>query len=325
MDETVISCCLQQPLTPPPTPPFVNPLERNSNSSSCRSSPSQSPTRTKLSIRRNFLQKRLENKERFKTQTVRESDFSPNASVDSLTLNSNFHFKLQKEADLVLKTLCATKASQDELLDCETLSLVSIDDDSEHNSTNSVNYRTYHKSLRSKLPSIPNTIVHSIKKNLNSSEEQTKTAGKPIGKPKIVKPKTSIITNVQVDESSKVVRGKRKPLYSKTSLSNKIPPKSIRPVKNVTSSLVKNVTSNIRSSNGLKPIVNKQTKSITSKSHTFSTRSVSGNQTSDHFSLTNSQSNTPTKASTVKGSPKRVPDGLGEAVLISSKGTSYFH
>ncbi|XP_044262844.1 LOW QUALITY PROTEIN: uncharacterized protein LOC123010207 [Tribolium madens] len=142
--------------------------------------------KTKSSIRKNFLQKRLENKDRFKTQTL-----SPKPDLD-----------LEKEANLVLKNLQETKTSE-ELLDCETLSLVSNDDDSEQNS---VNYRTYHKSW-------------GLKKNIPVIE--------PVTKPKIVKPS-------EEEDQVKAIRGRRKPLYSKPT------PKSLKPsnlVRNITTSI----------------------------------------------------------------------------------------
>lgn len=128
--------------------PSIEEQAVSSEANSNVSSPAQSPARTKLSIRRNFIQKRLENKERFRTQTLSESSFSPDVSSSSPPIigESEIHLQLEKEANLVLKTLLDTKSSQDELIDCETLSLVSNDDDSEHNSGGSVNYRTYHKS-----------------------------------------------------------------------------------------------------------------------------------------------------------------------------------
>lgn len=77
------------------------------------------------------MQKRLENKDRFKTQTLNEASFSPELSASPET---DLHLMVQREANLVLKSLRETKTTTDELLECETLSLVSNDDDSEQNS-----------------------------------------------------------------------------------------------------------------------------------------------------------------------------------------------
>ena len=113
-------------------------------------SPTLSPAKSKLSIRKNFLQRRLENKERFKTKIITERISSPEPTQlnDIPTDSGEFHLLLQKEANVVLKHLGENKPRPIELLDCETLSLVSNDedDDSEHNSGCSINYRTYHKS-----------------------------------------------------------------------------------------------------------------------------------------------------------------------------------
>lgn len=123
-----------------------NPLSDNSHTPSPSNSPTHNPSKTKLSIRRNFLQKRLENKDRFKTKTISESSLSPEVIL-SASPTTELHLLLQKEADVILKTLSETKArTHDELLDCETLSLVSNEDDSEYNSGCSIQYRTYHKS-----------------------------------------------------------------------------------------------------------------------------------------------------------------------------------
>nr|XP_008200333.1 PREDICTED: uncharacterized protein LOC661294 isoform X2 [Tribolium castaneum] len=154
--------------------------------------------KSKSSIRKNSLQKRLENSDRFKTQIL-----SPSPELHSI---------VAKEANLVLKNLQATKTS-DELLDCETLSLVSNDDDSEQSS---VNYRTYHKSWGLK------------KNNIPVIEASTK--------PKIVKPSED---DVQVSPPPpappKAIRGRRKPLYSKPA------PKSLKP-----SNLVRNITTSMK-------------------------------------------------------------------------------
>jgi adenomatosis polyposis coli protein len=120
--EEAVTNLLQQPViegSPPKVP------------DSPQSTPSGSPSRTKLSIRRNFMQKRLENKDRFKTQTLNEASFSPELSASPET---DLHLMVQREANLVLKSLRETKTTTDELLECETLSLVSNDDDSEQNS-----------------------------------------------------------------------------------------------------------------------------------------------------------------------------------------------
>ncbi|KAJ8951473.1 hypothetical protein NQ318_000167 [Aromia moschata] len=255
-------------LKPPPPDAQI----QSGDSNSCGSSPSQSPARTKLSIRRNFMQKRLENKDRFRTQTLSESSFSPEVSSASPPLingEAELHLHLQKEADLVLRTIRDTKTTQDEMLDCETLSLVSNDDDSEHNSGGSVNYRTYHKSWgfrRNNIPIIspdnnnqdglvncqanlasepqisPDDINTNDEENSTMSDKSEENMLKVAGKPKIVKPEEKHIDqDDQIsEEPSKGIRGRRKALYSKSNLNSKVAPKNIKPMKTMTSNLVKN-------------------------------------------------------------------------------------
>lgn len=54
------------------------------------------------------------------------------------------------------------------MLDSETLSLVSNDEDSEHNSGGSMNYRTYHRSWSLKKPDTP---VISSEANVHNEKE----------------------------------------------------------------------------------------------------------------------------------------------------------
>ncbi|RZC32515.1 hypothetical protein BDFB_009437, partial [Asbolus verrucosus] len=239
--EEAITDILQQPVIGEVTPP--------------QTSPSTSPARSKLSIRRNFMQKRLENKDRFKTQTLNESSFSPELSASPNSGEIDIHLLVQKEANLVLKSLRETRTSTtDELLDCETLSLVSNDDDSEHNSGSPINYRTYHKSwgLKKNVPVIEpltNPEPEDRLSHENDDEEEQKPA-----KPKIIKPpekpqeeEEAVVVVEEEPPPGKGIRGRRKPLYSKPTLGNKIAPKTLKPIKNMTSNLVKNVTSSIKS------------------------------------------------------------------------------
>lgn len=293
---------------------------------SCSSSPTQSPVRTKLSIRRNFLQKRLENKERFRTQTLSESSFSPSGSVDSPPSSAevNIHFQLQKEANLVLKTLNATKSSNDELLDCETLSLVSNDDDSEHNSASSVNYRTYHKSWGITQTNIP--VIANVSPEYNNTDEITNGSSQEpqnsissdesvadnaaITKPKIVKPHDTTTEKAHIQESPKAIRGRRKPLYSKSNLSNKITPKNIRPVKNVSSNLITNVSSNFKPTNVLKPNKTMPTKIALSKSPIVQNKTANTyhNRSFPQYGLPKTS---PARGSNMKNSPKPTATGIG--------------
>ncbi|XP_045467801.1 uncharacterized protein LOC123676128 isoform X2 [Harmonia axyridis] len=226
----------------------------------------QSPTRSKISIRKNILQKRLTNKERFKTQTLDDSQLSSifSACENPIPSDAEMYLMVEKEANKVLKTLRDTSTTHDEILDCETISLVSNDDESEPNSRSSVNYRTYHKSwgLRNNIPVITSD---ETQKNVGDSLENCsipsdEEVNRVPPKPKIIKPDQKKIEEYKNDDAAqpKGIRGRRKNLYTKSNL-NKVTPKSIRPVKNVTSNLVKNVTSTLKSATP-KPIISKPSK-----------------------------------------------------------------
>lgn len=179
------------------------------------------------------------NSDRFKTRTLNENEL---------------HNLVQEEANLVLKSLKETKSLTDDLLECETLSLVSNDDDSENSS---VNYRTYHKSWSLK-PNVP--IIYPLATDpLNcqqgnlSDDQAEETETKVPAKPKIVKPSERQAEVVQVEErqeeQAKAIRGRRKPLYARTIPKNT--PKSVN------SNLVRNVTDTVKSSAALKPTMPK--------------------------------------------------------------------
>ncbi|KAL1492003.1 hypothetical protein ABEB36_012512 [Hypothenemus hampei] len=202
-----------------------------------------SPTRNKLSIRQNFMQKRLENKDRFKTQTLNESSFgSPELPSDSPS--SDIHSLVEQEANLVLKTLRDSKLIHDELLDSETLSLVSNDEDSDKTFGSPINSRTYHRNAKK---------LKEVETPKNNDFENIMTSAKP----KIVKPQEETIKLDEEAESPKAIRGRRKPLYSKTNIVNKVSAKTVKPAKSVApSSLVKNVTATIKGTS-LKNVANK--------------------------------------------------------------------
>lgn len=94
-------------------------------------------------------------------------------------------------------------------------------------------------------------LIGRVSPEQNSDEEND--IEKVIGKPKIVKPVNPTIEyseEVENEEQPKGIRGRRKPLYSKTNLSNKMAPKTIKPAKTMASNnLVKNITSSIKSGN----------------------------------------------------------------------------
>lgn len=196
--------------------------------------------KSKIGVRKqHLLQRRHENKERFKTQTISTTTSNLTApstialgaagqpSADVLQL-------LQHEARVVLNSLNETRT--DELLD-ETLSLVSNDDDSEPNSRCSISYRTYRKSSSTSsghIPVIPTASPRrsvSCDRNENHDqsndeqedpEENRTTDLKTFGKPKIVKPSDNPQPVVEAEVQDKAIRGRRKPLYSRPLKSNPV-------------------------------------------------------------------------------------------------------
>lgn len=221
------------------TPSCSGKSSNNSDESFGNSPTMQSPAKTKSDIRKSFMQKRLENRDRFRTQTLSESSVSPDLSCGSppLSINNDVHYMVQKEANAVLKTLSETKTKQDDLLDCETLSLVSMEDDSDHNSGCSINnYRTYHKSW-----GFSNNNVPVIDDNVEQREDEPKQ------KPKIVKPDDK---KPQEEEEQppqeKTIRGRRKLLYTRNNLSTT---RTVNKQANLTSNLVKNVTTTLKNNN----------------------------------------------------------------------------
>lgn len=244
--------------------------------------PPMSPkSRSKTDIRKSMQQKRIENKERFRTRTISTDSPSPETSpaLERRQMTAEeLHTMLEHETNIVLDTLAHT-SGVDDYLECETLSLVSNDDDSENNSMSSVNYRTYHKSwafsknlpvveAQSKcLPSSQNQLenIHGTKTNLpvakntvsvskmiteesvsceNESESDEHKSPK-ITKPKIVKPRETVNkTQEEPEEQVKAIRGKKKAYISPYRSPNLTRPK---PTKTVNSNLVKNVTSALTS------------------------------------------------------------------------------
>ncbi|KAK4883631.1 hypothetical protein RN001_006950 [Aquatica leii] len=236
------------------------------------------PQKSKISIRRNFMQKRLENKDRFKTRTLSESSLSPdlsNASQSSMNGN-DLEYLLEKEADRVLKKLQEAKLHTDDLLDCETLSLISNDDESELNSGSPINYRTYTKNCNARQNQsprrIPPPLPSSAEAEVDSEHERVSSPKPKITKPDETKP------DVVIDDENEIksVRGRRKLLYSKAS---SVKNNATKPIRSITSNLVKNVTSVIKSGSNLKHVAVTQSKPVVSKpAVTRSLKPPSGHQ-----------------------------------------------
>lgn len=190
---------------------------------------------TKPSKISTMKQRRMEDRERFRTRTLSSGN-------NTSSVEDDIHLLLAKEANIVLTNLQA-----EELIDCETLSLVSNDDESENNSVCSVNYRTYHKSWGFSKNNLPIAPPHS---HTATDDFDDPSKG---GKPKIVKPEDITITlpvivPTEEPEEIKTVRGRRKALYSKQPVSKLMSAKNIKPLRTMTSNLVKNVTTTMKKS-----------------------------------------------------------------------------
>lgn len=229
--------------------------------------PPMSPKKNKTDIRKAMQQKRLENKDRFRTRTISSDSPSPEVSPAPerrVMTAEELHTMLEHETNIILNTLEHT-SGVDDYLECETLSLVSNDDDSEHNSMSSVNYRTYHKSwgFSKNLPVIQSQaqssttenaqanspIIETVPSNVPYDEEEECETGQlspKVGKPKITKPgeKSRSETPEESDEQVKAIRGKKKAYVSPYRSPNL---NRSKPVKTVNSNLVKNVTSSLTS------------------------------------------------------------------------------
>ncbi|KAF5273389.1 hypothetical protein FQA39_LY07406 [Lamprigera yunnana] len=270
--------------------------------------------KTKLSIRRNFMQKRLENKDRFKTRVICESSLSPDLSSSSPTFNNvnDLECFVEREANNVLRNLQESKLISEELLDCETLSLISNDDDSERNSGSPINYRTYTKNCTTRTHCLPSIAQPSSSVDLETGEQsEGELTSSP--KPKIIKPpeKKHIDIVEQENKEVKSIRGRRKLLYSKTNSNCPRPTTkstTTRPVRNITSSLVKNVTSVIKSGGSLKNntgvptkiSTNKPPKHVSPNQLTFNkTSTVCAKPTSSGISIV-SENHVQSKANTTK-------------------------
>lgn len=189
---------------------------------------------TKPSKISTIKQRRVEDRERFRTRTLSSSN---NAS----SIEDDLHLLLAKEASIVLTNLQA-----EELIDCETLSLVSNDDESENNSVCSVNYRTYHKSWGFSKTNLP--IAPPPQSTGDFEDDFDKDTPKG-GKPKIVKPGDLPDVPPEEPEETKTVRGRRKALYSKKPVSKVMSARNIKPLHTITSNLVKNVTTAMKKFN----------------------------------------------------------------------------
>lgn len=224
-----------------------------------RSSPKQKRQNDRSRFQTQILSKSLINMLQQNKQANQSESTGQSVELDDI---------VQQEANLVLQTLNDTKLKVDDLIDCETLSLVSNDDDSEHNSGHSVNYRTYHKSwgFSRNIPVIQTSnsansasyssdnlpVPEAERSDDTLTKNESDTEQEQLPKvPKIVKPDTVEQTeeNIQVsndaeNETAKAIRGRRKPLYAKTNINSSL---KARPLKNVTSNLVKNVTTTIKS------------------------------------------------------------------------------
>lgn len=199
---------------------------------------------------------------------------------------------------------------------------MSNDDDSEYNSGSSVNYRTYHKSwgFKKNVPVITDEPARVIERgpvedNAFDEDEEQEQEKRSLGKPKIVKPDEKPVEEevAVIEEQPKGVRGRRKPLYSKTITSST--PKSLKPVKTMTSTLVKNVSSTFKSGTALKNVVTRQNKNITPPVQSRASSGYGSRSVSKTASPKTSPARTPLSS---RCSPKHTP--LTKTQLTPLKG-----
>lgn len=204
-----------------------------------------SPRPGRLSAR----ERRQNDPERFQTQTVQQP------VLDAIAQSSLTTDRLQsmvKVPDVVPKSrICVFR--KDNSRDRSETNFVqpqpsAINEDIDPE----LKYRTYNKRLR-KYP----VMVNTEEEQKNNDQEKATTTSKA----KILKPNSSIereSEDAPEDESQgKGIRGKRKPLYSKPNSSVLGNKPTIRNIKTVSSNLVKNVTSTLKSTVQINPTPNR--------------------------------------------------------------------
>nr|XP_033199860.1 uncharacterized protein LOC117162117 isoform X5 [Bombus vancouverensis nearcticus] len=242
--------------------------QENSEKTTGATSPVKSaiPTLSKLSACKTLIKKRVEqkkNRERYRTRTLNdserifrdtESNTTTNAVEDRLpdsthTIESDeIQTMLEQNATIVLNTLNESnktnETSEDGLLDCETISLVSNESESERNLrmrfVNGVSKKligscirqmdnvqepedAHKETIEIEEPRSQEDIRYTDNVETESEDESNNTEGPPreTKRPRIIKPgmvrdpsNDSNATDKSDPESPKAIRGRRKALYS---------------------------------------------------------------------------------------------------------------
>ncbi|XP_033362797.1 uncharacterized protein LOC117240889 isoform X6 [Bombus vosnesenskii] len=242
--------------------------QENSEKTTGATSPVKSaiPTLSKLSACKTLIKKRVEqkkNRDRYRTRTLNdserifrdtESNTTTNAVEDRLpdsthTIESDeIQTMLEQNATIVLNTLNESnktnETSEDGLLDCETISLVSNESESERNLrmrfVNGVSKKligscirqmdnvqepedAHKETIEIEEPRSQEDIRYTDNVETESEDESNNTEGPPreTKRPRIIKPgivrdpsNDSNATDKSDPESPKAIRGRRKALYS---------------------------------------------------------------------------------------------------------------
>ncbi|XP_071444666.1 adenomatous polyposis coli protein-like isoform X2 [Hetaerina americana] len=188
-------------------------------------------------------QKRAEAKERFQTHTISESPTNNNLNAEEFTFEDCLELDitaeelevLKREANLVVSSINATRktmgsesSASDEppLIDCETLSLVSDESDTESGERDAKRMNGVNNHA------VANEVEYNETSSSGSENDEVDEEGNllPKGKgPRIVKPETfgsedgskDTAENSQDTNSPKPVRGRRRTLYSSPSKSQR--------------------------------------------------------------------------------------------------------
>lgn len=212
------------------------------------------PTLTKLSAcKKTLIKKRAEqkkNRERYRTRTLNDSerifrDSEGNGADSTHNIQSDeIQTMLEQNATIVLNTLNesnkASETGEDGLLDCETISLVSNESESERNlrmrfvngvskkligsCAQQMNSVQEPEDVHKETTEIEEDIRYNDNVETESEDESNNTEGGPpreTKRPRIIKPgmvrdasNDSNATDKSDPESPKAIRGRRKALYS---------------------------------------------------------------------------------------------------------------
>lgn len=168
-------------------------------------------------------QRRSENKDRFRTRTLK--DELPAPTEEMLERNANIVISTLKSVDT--RTESETQ-SGDEFLDLETLSLVSIDSDTDTGGARRQSSKPPDLvQAQAQAPAQPDLVQpcdhDDIEDDDDDEEEDLPEDPEEPKKPRIIKPGESIERDSSVESEKEVkgIRGRRKPLYSSPSVTTR--------------------------------------------------------------------------------------------------------